>query len=276
MRIRYPAVAGTFYPASPNKLREAILNCLEKERKNIAQPPGNRIILGGIVPHAGYMYSGYHAVHFFETLRQSGQHFDTAVIISPNHNGAGPLIALDDNDAWKTPLGKIQIDLEMADILPFEKSAAAHEQEHSGEVMVPFLQYFLPEGLKILPITMNRQNLDYAAMIAQAVFKTAKLLERSILFIASSDFCHFVSPEDGHALDELVITEVLAINAAGVETQVQRFRISVCGYGPIMSLIEYSKLKSSSPVATVLRRGNSGEVHPSHSVVDYITMLFFE
>ena len=275
MKKRQPAVAGSFYPSSPKKLREVIGNCLEKENGKIDAPPENGIILGGVVPHAGYIYSGYHAVHFFETLRWSGQHFDTAVIVHPNHTGVGPAIALDDNEEWATPLGKIPIDLKLADLLPFERSEQAHEQEHSGEVMVPFLQYFLPEGLKILPVVMSRQTLENARMIAREIFQGANRLNRSILFIASSDFCHFLSPQTGHDLDELVIREILAFNVEGVASQVRRFTVSVCGFGPIMALIEYSRLKSSSPVAKVLRRGNSGEFYPSQSVVDYVTILFW-
>ena len=275
MKTRSPAFAGSFYPSSPGKLREAIGTCLEKESDKIASPPENGIILGGVVPHAGYMYSGCHAVHFFETVRRSGQHFDTAVIVSPNHSGAGPVIALDDNEEWETPLGKIPIDLELAGHVPFERSETAHEQEHSGEVMVPFLQYFLPEGLKILPVTMSRQTPENARKIAKEIFQAASRLDRSILFIASSDFCHFLSPEKGHDLDELVIREILALNAEGVADQVRRFNISVCGFGPIMALIEYSRLKGISPVAEVLRRGSSGEVQPSQSVVDYVTILFW-
>ena len=275
MRTRYPVVAGSFYPSSPQKLREVIENCLEKESNKIATPPKNGILLGGVVPHAGYMYSGYHAVHFFETVRRSGQHFDTAVIINPNHTAFGPAIALDDNEEWETPLGKIPIDLELAGLLSFERSGQDHKQEHSGEVMVPFLQYFLPEGLKILPVVMSRQTLENARKIAREIFQMASRLKRSILFIASSDFCHFLSPQTGHDLDELVIREILAFNAEGVENQVHRFNISVCGFGPIMALIEYSRLKSISPVAKVLRRGNSGEIQPSQSVVDYVTILFW-
>jgi AmmeMemoRadiSam system protein B len=275
MKTRHPAVAGSFYPSSPQKLREVIEHCLEKECHNIASPPKDGIILGGVVPHAGYIYSGYHAVHFFETVRRSEQHFDTAVIIHPNHTGFGPVIALDDNEEWETPLGKIPIDLELSDLLPFERSGQAHKQEHSGEVMVPFLQYFLPGGLKILPIVMSRQTLENARMIAREIFQMASRLKRSILFIASSDFSHFLPPQKGHDLDEFVIREILAFNAEGVANQVRRFNISVCGFGPIMALIEYSRLKSNSPVAKVLRRGNSGETQPSQSVVDYVTLLFW-
>jgi hypothetical protein len=272
-RTRYPAFAGSFYPSSPKTLREVIGDCLEKESRRITPPPEKGILLGGVVPHAGYLYSGNHAVHFFETVRRSGQHFDTAVIIHPNHTGVGPVIALDENEEWETPLGKIPIDLELVDLLPFERSEPAHEQEHSGEVMVPFLQYFLQEGLKILPVIMSRQTPENARKIAKEIFGAASRLNRSILFIASSDFCHFLSPEKGHDLDELVIREILALNTEGVANQVQRFRISVCGFGPIMALIEYSRLKSASPVAKVLSRGNSGEVQPSRSVVDYVTIL---
>ncbi len=68
--------------------------------------------------------------------------------------------------------------------------------------------------------------------------------------IASSDFSHFVHPDKGKELDKYVIDEILNLNSKGVFKEVREKNISVCGYGPIMTLIEYSKLVSNDPQST--------------------------
>ncbi|HTX89469.1 MAG TPA: AmmeMemoRadiSam system protein B [Bacteroidales bacterium] len=274
MVIRKPAVAGQFYPGSEKKLKELL------ERMDRGEPAGKKIslsgrqILGAVVPHAGYMYSGRHALHFFRLLAASGQPFDTAVIINPNHHGYGPEIALDVNDAWETPLGVVAVDTELAELLSFSWASPAHDSEHSGEVMVPFLQHFFRREFRILPVTLSRQTHENARKIAEGLRSAAGKLNRKIVVIASSDFSHFLSPEEGRAMDELVLREILALKPQGVEEQVHRHEISVCGYGPIMTLMEYALISGHHPKAEVLSRGHSGEVVPSREVVDYLTILF--
>jgi AmmeMemoRadiSam system protein B len=275
MEIRMPAVAGQFYPASAKKIRETIETLLRTQEGKIDRTMISRHMLGGIVPHAGYIFSGGYAVHFFEILRASKQHFDTIVIVNPNHTGYGPVVALDENEAWETPLGQVPLDTEMMDMLPFPRSSMAHLYEHSGEVMLPFLQYFLDQPFRILPVTFGHPTPEHAGEIASSVFRAAGSLERKILFIASSDFSHFLSPEEGKERDELVVREILAMNTAGVARQVHTHGLTVCGYGPIMALMEYARMADKNPQIAILSRGHSGEVVPSESVVDYITFLVF-
>ena len=101
-------------------------------------------------------------------------------------------------------------------------------------------------------------------------------LKRDILILASSDFSHYVSPEYGKEMDDLVIKEILALNTAAVYKTVISNNISVCGYGPIMTLLEYAKLIDPEVEVKILRRGHSGEVMASREVVDYISMLVYK
>ena len=94
--------------------------------------------------------------------------------------------------------------------------------------------------------------------------------------IASSDFSHYVDPETGAEKDDLVLREIENLDSDKLHQTVIDNRISVCGYGPIMTLIEYSKLVSDNPESTILARGNSGKTMPSSSVVDYVSMLFYQ
>ncbi|MCD4731059.1 MAG: AmmeMemoRadiSam system protein B [Bacteroidales bacterium] len=276
MKTRQAAVAGKFYPGSSDELSKQLAQILQKEKPNIDLSLCKRQIIGAVVPHAGYMYSAYQAIHFFEILKHSQQQFDTFFIINPNHTGYGAEISLDENDYWQTPFGKIEIDNDFYDFLDFSESADAHKFEHSGEVMLPLLQYSLNYPFKIVPITLTRQNPANARFIAQNIVKANNVLNKNICVIASSDFSHFVDPSEGKQLDNYVIEEILKLNSEGVYQQVKDKNISVCGYGPIMTLIEYAKILTEKPLVKILKIGHSGEVIPSREVVDYVSILFYQ
>jgi MEMO1 family protein len=274
MNIRKSAVAGRFYPANSEALTEEIESIRKKELSQINLKLTDNIIIGGIVPHAGYMFSAYQAVHFFEIVKQTSQKFDTIVIVNPNHTGIGKEIAFDSNDFWETPLGQVALDKEFGESLGIDISDKEQRHEHSGEVMVPFLQHFLDYNYKIAPITLSNQTYKNAKILAKKLFESAKKLNRKILLIASSDFSHFLTPDEGKEKDAFVLEHIITLESESIEKVVRKKNISVCGFGPIMTLIEYSKLVSSDPKVDILRSGHSGEIISSNEVVNYISILF--
>lgn len=276
MSIREPAVAGRFYPENKYDLANTIKDLRKSEMVNVNYNLTINHIIGGIVPHAGYAYSGFEAVHFFEILHKSKQKFDTVIILTPNHSGNGAPISLDVHEAWKTPLGKVDIDLEFQELLNFEKREEAHRVEHSGEVMLPFLQQMFKSKPKIVPISLKDQSLMSARKTAAALFEAQMKLDRKIMVIASSDFSHFVSPEEGIEKDDFALEKIAELNSEELENVVKERRISMCGCGPIMTLIEYVIITSVNPGFEMLARGNSFKKYPSVEVVDYISGLFFE
>ncbi len=276
MKVRRPAVAGRFYPGTATEIKNILERILRHEKENINYSLAGKDIIGGVSPHAGYMFSAYQAVHLFEILKHSKKQFDTFVIINPNHTGYGDEISIDENDTWETPLGLVNVDDELRENLGFTVSSDAHKYEHSGEVMVPMLQYFLDYRFKILPVTLSHQNVENAKLIANRIFETNKTMNRKLFFIASSDFSHYVNPDLGKRLDAFVINEILNLNPEGVYREIREKQVSACGFGPIMTLIEYSKLIARKPVAEILKTGNSGEVIPSDEVVDYVSMIFYD
>ncbi|MDA3780525.1 MAG: AmmeMemoRadiSam system protein B [Bacteroidales bacterium] len=274
MSIRKPVVAGKFYLREKEGLEKQISEIYNKEKDNIDLSLSKKNIIGGVVPHAGYMFSASKAVHFFDLLRNSEVKYDTIFIINPNHSGYGQELSFDSNSEWKTPLGLVSLDTDFAKIMNIPVSDVEQKMEHSGEVMLPLLQYFLPYEFKIAPITMTHQYFSEAKILAKSIYQANKQLGKEILIIASSDFSHFVNPDIGFENDQLVLDKILNLNSFGVQEEIVSKNISVCGYGPIMTLIEYSKLFSNNAIADVLARGNSGEVIPSDEVVDYISILF--
>lgn len=277
MKTREPAVAGTFYPASSSDLTRVLDDLLVTEKDNIKKELSAKKILGGIVPHAGYKYSGCESIHFFEILHQDFKvFFDTIFILNPNHHGYGPEIAVDENDSWNTPLGTVSLDMEMIDALAFPLSSDAHKYEHSGEVILPFLQKFLDYNFKIVPISYLRQDPVKSKEVAERIIEVNDILNKKILLIASSDFSHYVTPEVGEKKDKKVIDKILKLDVEGVFNEIYNTNATVCGCGPIMTVMHYVKKTSMNPEVKLLCFGNSAKSHDAHEVVDYASILFYE
>ena len=128
--IREPVVAGQFYPASAARLKEMIASFVDKKAVK-------REAIGAVVPHAGYVYSGPVAGAVFSGIRFK----DTIVLLGPNHTGQGKPFSIMTEGKWKTPLGKVETDTELAlkileNSAELEADALAHEQARRGTVEV--------------------------------------------------------------------------------------------------------------------------------------------
>src|SRR2546425_3757889 len=140
--MRYPAVAGGFYERSRDALVRQIKECYTHPLGPGRVPEvrkGERRLVGLVVPHAGYMYSGPVAAHSFAALAADGWP-RSFVILGPNHHGQGAPLALTKHD-WQTPLGSATVDVDLHAALskpPLEEDILAHRDEHSIEVQLPF------------------------------------------------------------------------------------------------------------------------------------------
>ena len=271
---RKASAAGRFYPAHEKQIVELFQNILLKQKPAFSKIK-DADILGGIVPHAGYVYSGKVALQFFEFLSESGFTFDTAIILAPNHSGWGPEIALDANNFWETPMGPVAVDKEFSDLLEIPKSAEAHQIEHAAEVMVPMLQYFFRKGFNILPVSIWNQTPAAARALAIQLLAANKKLGKKILVIASTDFSHYVSTELGRRQDDKALEKIINMDINGLAQVINQEEISICGYGPIMTLMAMAKLLYEKPTCSILSRGNSGEVISSDEVVHYVSALVY-
>jgi AmmeMemoRadiSam system protein B len=190
--MRNEAVAGAFYPADKNELREQVLGLLKKAKNIIGAKAEKGKLVGGVVPHAGYIYSGECAANFYKGLKFKG----TVVLLGVNHSGYGHSISLSLDD-FKTPLGIVKNDKEFSKeiirnkgSLDLDEDEQAHSYEHSLEVQLPFLQIQLKD-FKIVPIVLKDYTYDSCKKLANLIFQTADNLKRKILVIASSDFTHY-------------------------------------------------------------------------------------
>ncbi len=275
--IKGATFAGRFYPSSRESLTDLIEFTWKAESNSFDTSLYEKKIIGGIVPHAGYIYSSRQAIHFYNTLKNSKFNYDTAIIINPNHTGFGTgLFNISNYEYWMTPLGKIKVDKEFSDLLDIDVYNPAHDNEHSGEVQLPLLQYFYEKSIKIVVITLNKQCSETAKLLATKIYNAEKKTGRSIILIASSDFTHYETPEIGFKKDQYAVDAIMEFDSEKLCCEVKTHDISACGFGTIATLIDYAKLKSSNPKIAVLKRGHSGEVQNSREVVDYISFLCFE
>lgn len=263
--MRHPAVAGKFYSGEEAELiaqieRSFLSRFGPGEIPKISQ--GKRSIVGAVVPHAGYEYSGPVAAHVYAALAKDGFP-ESFVIIGPNHSGFGDHIAITTED-FVTPLGTCRVDKEIASKLRrwISDDPIAHQYEHSIEVQLPFIQYF-ESNFKFLPITMALQDYETAKEIGLRLRDACE--GKDVVILASTDFSHYVTEKRARIEDMKVIDQILALNPKGVYDTVIQRDVSMCGYGPVMTMLE----AVAGGKAELLRYGTSGDIHPMSEVVGY-------
>ena len=274
--IRSPYVAGRFYPGTDKAIKEQLQIIKDQLDFSFLKEINLNRIFGGVLPHAGHVYSAYQTLAFFELMRQVEMDFDSFVILHPLHRGGHLDYACDNYEYWETPLGKLTIDIEFIKAMEMGESSDMLDTEHSAEVILPYIQYYNFNDKMIIPIGIARQTPDVSKIISDKIIKAKNICQRKICVIASSDFSHFLSPEKGFQQDQLVLDCIQKKDCLCMYDTILKNNISVCGYGPIMGLMEYSKSMNYDYKSNILSRGHSGEVSPSKSVVDYISILFYD
>ena len=274
--VRKAWVAGKFYPSTVAGIDEMFGKLRNREKAAINFELSGKRILGAVLPHAGHIYSGYQTIHFFEILAASKQEPETFVIIHPIHRGGEIDFATDENIAWRTPLGDVPLDNAFIDAMQIPRSGNLLQGEHSAEVILPFIQKYSAKNIHIVPIGMARQNPDTSKGVSEMIAKAVRETGRRICVIASSDFSHYLDPLSGRKKDQMVLEHIIGMEPDKIYNTVRKNDISVCGYGPIMALMYYTRFIANEVEAMVLSRGHSGEVYPSDSVVDYISILFYD
>ncbi len=248
------------------------------------------IAVGGIAPHAGYVYSGPCAAHLYKALKEGAPRVDTVVIVGTNHTGFGGDITTTKRFVWATPLGQIDVDEELIDTVskmyPLDDDPSAHMREHSVEVQLPFLQYVYGNTFKLVPIVVKEIDAQEAREFAKALKEAAEKLERRIVVIASSDLTHhgymydYVLfheniPSRVRELDLTILKKVLELDTKGFLSLIEKYRSTVCGPGAIAIAMEFAKLEGAT--AKLLQYYNSGELTGEEdAVVGYAAVLFYK
>ncbi len=257
---RKPIAAGTFYPQDPEELRDYIRELFVSPRGPGALPDcksGFKRNVGIIAPHAGYVYSGAVSAHAYLQAAFYGCP-DLVVLIGPNHTGLGGAISLWPMGYWLTPLGRVKVDENAAnalvDAFPWVKiDTQAHAFEHSLEVQIPFLQFTIGTGFQLLPICLGVQKKEVVLKLAAALKEVLK--SRRYWFVASTDLNHYENHEETLMKDKKVIEAIQKKDVDALYESVEKYSVSMCGYGPVATLLEmgFEEVK-------ILAHSTSGEV----------------
>ena len=134
-----------------------------------------------------------------------------------------------------------------------------HRFEHALEVQLPFIQEICGGRARFVPITLGTGNLTTLQELGQAIAKVIRTIAPEALIIASSDMNHYESDATTRVKDRKAIDQILALNPAGLYDVVRREHISMCGYGPTISMLTAAKILGASK-AELVRYATSGEV----------------
>lgn len=258
--VRPPAVAGMFYPADPQQLAHDVAGFLT------AAPARQLAPKALIAPHAGYIYSGAIAGSAYATLKSIAPRIRRVILLGPTHRVAVRGLAMPDADAFETPLGKVMLDRaamrSVAHLPQVVISDAAHAQEHSLEVQLPFLQSMLND-FTLLPLAVGMATADEVAEVLETVWGGEETL-----IVISSDLSHYLPYAAARLIDGKTAEDIVEMRQPIDHEQ-------ACGGTPISGLIVAAGRHHLKPQLLDLR--NSGDTAGSHNqVVGYAAFAFTE
>lgn len=271
MRVRPPAVSGTFYEGSAERLTRQVDSCLGAIGEG---PDGKAPFIGAVVPHAGLMYSGSVAAAFYATAALPRRW----VILCPNHTGLGHFAAINRDGAWRTPLGDVPVDTRLADAIMAKEPLLAedhlaHAREHSLEVQLPFLQRLLGD-FAFVPLCLGAHRYDYAERIGLAIADAVRASDETIGILASSDLNHYQSQEETLRKDQIVIDAMLSMQPDDLWRFVDEYDVSMCGFIPATTMMVAARALGAT-TARLLRHATSGDVNGRYEqVVGYASICF--
>jgi AmmeMemoRadiSam system protein B len=270
--IRKSVIAGTWYPGNPRVLRADI----EEFFHNVPDEKIEGKITGLITPHAGYVYSGQVAAFAYKII--SGETFDAVILLGPSHRTFFHGVSIYDRGGYETPLGVVPVDVSLAkDIMAQSKMIsyipAAHSQEHSLEIQVPFLQVALRE-FRFVPLVLGEQDRQTCETLAESIVRAVG--DRQVLIVGSSDLSHFHSYEKAVKLDSVVLRHIEKIDAGGLLKDLEENVSEACGGGPAAVTMMVSEMLGADR-AKILKYANSGDVTGDRgSVVGYASAVFYK
>ena len=274
MNVRPAAVAGSFYPADPKRLREMVQGYLAEQITEpvVASASQSRASLPTmpkaiIAPHAGYVYSGSIAGSAYRQVAALAGQVERVIMLGPAHTLAIQGAATTSAHIFQTPLGDVAIDseaLKQVQMLPqVQVLDAAHVREHGLEVQLPFLQETIGQ-FSLAPFVVGLSNPEAVYELIDTLWGGAETL-----IVISSDLSHFLDYEAAQQLDEATCAAIEQLQPEAIA------REGACGRRPIQGLLLAAKKRDLSVTTLDLR--NSGDTAGSKErVVGYGAWAFGE
>jgi MEMO1 family protein len=242
--IRRPAVSGVFYSDEPSKLSSDVKRYLQTA-KTRDEPRTPKIL---IVPHAGFIYSGVVAGGAYAAIKNAADTITKVVLIGPSHRVAFRGMATPSVDAFETPLGVARINREaismIAALTGVTQRDDAHDQEHSLEVQLPFLQSVLGE-FTLTPIVVGDATGDDVAALIETLWGGDETL-----IVISSDLSHYLDDQTAQRMDSATAEAIETLNPETIG------RDQACGRIPVAGALLAARARNMRVIRYDLR--NSG------------------
>lgn len=256
---RIPAVAGLFYPNSSDELKQNLTDYLACASTASYTPKAL------VVPHAGYIYSGPVAASAYKTLDKGAAKIDRVVLFGPAHRVPVKGLAVPTADSFLTPLGEIELDQgSIMDLLALrlaQENDLAHQDEHSIEVQLPFLQSSL-NNFKLVPVLVGQASVEEVSLAIKRLWG-----DERTLIVVSTDLSHYHSYRDAQVLDKLTTDAVVHLQPSRIHAA------NACGGTALRALLDVVREKGLA--AEVLDLRNSGDTAGSKDrVVGYGAYAF--
>ncbi|MFH0831577.1 MAG: AmmeMemoRadiSam system protein B [archaeon] len=281
---RKAIAAGTFYPADKGELSGFLRKAFPKK----SSVKSGRAY-GIVAPHAGFAYSGQCAALAYNEISELDKTC-TFVILGTNHTGYAESNFAVSREDFETPLGIARNDTEFCNEIISSGMAgltigdmAAHAQEHSIEVQLPFLQSVFGSGFRIVPVICSSQNYDDCTGFAKGIIAAAKKLKRKICIIASGDMTHYGVAYGFLPFVSSIKKNLYTMDSRAIEL-VCRFKTkkfldycsgkTICGASCIAAAIETCRLLGSNK-AELINYCTSADISNDYSnAVGYASIAF--
>ena len=261
--------AGRWYPSEERALARDIEAYLDSGSKS------GHSVRGLVSPHAGYIHSGAVAGAAFAAVTVP----DQVVVLCPNHRDRRPqrpAFAVASHDVWATPLGDVEIDGELSQAIVASCPGAAldsvaHEEEHAIELQLPFLRFLNPQ-VRVVAISVGTLNFESLTRLGAVLAET---MREDSLLVASSDMNHYEARDIVFAKDQKAIDKIKEFDGAGLLKLCAEEKISMCGRGPVVSLLERCDRLGAKNVKLLSHDCSKGRGGSEAPVVGYAALAVF-
>jgi len=271
--IKEADLAGSWYPKSKAELENLLQGYLDSASPEKVN--GQMLVI--ISPHAGYQFSGPIAAYGFKAARD--QNVSTIIVIGFSHRKYFGGISVYDTGGFRTPLGEIQIDTELAKAIigrnkRISFNPGLFDGENSVEMQIPFIQMVFKKA-KIVPIEFGAQDYGDAVILSDALAEVLKK-RTDCLIVASTDMSHYHPYAEANSIDQHTISLINKMRAKDLYDEAAMRSCELCGIMPVTAALLTAERLGFDKIK-VLRYANSGDTAGNKkSVVGYVSAAVYK
>lgn len=275
---RKPARAGSFYPREAATCKQAVCDCLIDSEPAVQLPEP---IVAGVVPHAGWIFSGPTAAKVYQAIAHQRQP-RTFILFGAVHVWGVQRASIWSKGTWETPLGAVPVDEDLTGKIIeacrglVEEKREPHLSEHSIEVQVPFIRHLFPAA-SIVPIMVSPS--EDARRIGELI---APVADGDVVALASTDMTHYGSNYDfvpagrgeqglrwvKQENDRHMLDLMLQMEADKVVDEAEAHH-NACGAGAISAVLAYARCLGRRR-GVLLDYTTSYDVYPERRIDSFV------